>query len=373
MPDYDYKLYNLKITTITPLHIGTGRALLHEYDYAVYDKKTWVINQSALLEAQKNIDDPKVAQRLATIPPAQLLTDEDFVEGSKLFRYVLKGRPRSQGEGIEVQEQFKDVFEHPYIPGSSLKGALRTVIGWYAWKELKLEPDTSLLKPRKEWAGSTYEQNIFGRDPNHDLLRALHVSDSDPQDASCLSLMNVRVINPGGAEGAPVQMEAVSPDITFTATLKLDLALYSDWAKKNQLRLSGENWLKNIPKIANERAQERIAAELEWFKGLKKAGHVLSIYDQLRRSNLPENQFILRLGWGTGWDDKTFGSRLQADDDFMEYIIEHYRLAKGKREAGDAFPSSRRAVVQLQRSTDGAVEETIARPLGWLLVEMNPV
>src|SRR5512138_2042325 len=105
----EYKLYNLKITTITPLHIGTGRALLHEYDYAVHDRKTWVINQSALLEAQKDIEDPKVAHRLATVPPAQLLADEDFVEGSRLFRYVLKGRPRSEGEGIEVQEQFKDV------------------------------------------------------------------------------------------------------------------------------------------------------------------------------------------------------------------------------------------------------------------------
>lgn len=369
----DYKVYKLNITTITPLHIGTGRALLHEYDYAVHDGKTWVINQSALLDAQKDVDDPRVAQRLATIPPAQLLTDEDFVEGSKLFRYVLKGRPRSQGEGIEVQEQFKDVFERPYIPGSSLKGALRTVIGWHAWKELKLEPDASLLKPRKEWAGSNYEQNIFGRDPNHDSLRALQVSDSDPQAASCLSLMNVRVINPGGAEGAPVQMEAITPDVTFTATMKLDLALYSDWAKKYKLQLSGEKWLKDIPKIANERARERIAAELEWFKTLKKAGHVLSTYEELRKAKLQENQFILRLGWGTGWDDKTFGSRLQADEDFMEYIIYQYKLAKGKREAGDAFPSSRRAVVRSQRAADGSVEETIARPLGWLLVEMIPV
>jgi CRISPR-associated protein Csm5 len=371
MPDYN--LYSMKFTTITPLHIGTGRTLLHEYDYAVHDRKTWVINQSALLEAQKDVDDPKVAQRLATIPPAQLLEDADFVEGNRLFRYVLMGQPRSQAEGIEVQEQFKDVFEHPYIPGSSLKGALRTVIGWHAWKELKLEPDASLLKPRREWAGAKFEQTIFGRDPNNDALRALHVSDSDPQDASKLLLINVRIINPGGGDGAPVQMEAVSPDTTFTGTMKFDLALYSDWARKNQLKLGGEKWLMNLAKIANDHAKERIEAELQWFKQVKNAGPVLDLYRQLAKANLPDNQFFLRLGWGTGWDDKTFGSNLQADEDFMEYIIHRYRMTKGQREAGDAFPGSRRGVVQLRKASDGSVQESIMRPLGWLLVEMNPV
>ncbi len=175
----DYKLYDLNITTLTPLHIGTGRELLHEYDYAIHDKKTWVINQAALLNAQKGVDDPRIAERLATIPPAQLLRNEDFVIGNRLFRYVLKGQPRSSGEGIQVREQFKGVFDQIYLPGSGLKGALRTVIGWHAWKELGLEPDPAKLRPRREWAGAGYEQLIFGRDPNNDSMRALQVSDSD--------------------------------------------------------------------------------------------------------------------------------------------------------------------------------------------------
>src|ERR1700690_1187494 len=63
----DYRTYDLTVTTLTPVHIGTGRVLLHGYDYAIHAKKTWVINQSALLDAQKDLDDPRLAERLATI------------------------------------------------------------------------------------------------------------------------------------------------------------------------------------------------------------------------------------------------------------------------------------------------------------------
>ena len=367
----DYRIYDLTITTLTPVHIGTGRVLLHEYDYAIHARKTWVINQSALLDAQKDVENLKVAERLATIPPAQLLREPDFRPGSPFFRYVLQGQPCSSGEGIEIQEQFKDVFDGVYLPGSGVKGALRTVIGWQAWKELGLEPDSGRLKPRREWAGSAYEQQIFGRDPNNDFMRALQVSDSEPRDTSCLFLLNARVVNPGGAQSVPVEMEAIGAESVFKSTVKLDLALFSDWAKHYRLTLAGENWLVDIPRIANAHAREILEGDIAWFKGLKNGREVLEICERLRQAQLGPTQFLLRLGWGTGWDDKTFGARLKADPDFMEYIIYQYRMTKGERESGDPFPRSRRAAFRLQRTTDGSVVETPVRPLGWILVDMQ--
>ena len=129
----DYSLYTLKVTTITPLHIGSGEELLNEYDFAVYNGQTWRINEAALLEAQ-NADDPRLAERLARTPPAQLLDKPtDFRPGSPCFRYVVKGVPRSALAGAQVREQLKDTFDRPYLPGSSLKGALRTALAWHAW------------------------------------------------------------------------------------------------------------------------------------------------------------------------------------------------------------------------------------------------
>ena len=56
MPD-NYTLYDVKVTVLSPLHIGSGRDLLNEYDYAIYQGQTWRINEDALLDAQ-NVDDP---------------------------------------------------------------------------------------------------------------------------------------------------------------------------------------------------------------------------------------------------------------------------------------------------------------------------
>lgn len=55
----DYGIYHIKISVITPLHIGNGRTLLNEYDYAIHDGHTWRINEAALLDAQ-NVDDPRL-------------------------------------------------------------------------------------------------------------------------------------------------------------------------------------------------------------------------------------------------------------------------------------------------------------------------
>lgn len=79
----------------------------------------------------------------------------------------------------------------------------------------------------------------------------------------------------------------------------------------------------------------------------------------------------MRLGWGTGWEGKTFGSRLQEDPQFMERIIQDFRLARGRRQPGDPFPKSRRVAVALARAQNGQVTETAATPFGWALMEMN--
>ncbi|HHS96401.1 MAG TPA: type III-A CRISPR-associated RAMP protein Csm5, partial [Chloroflexi bacterium] len=194
----EYIRYRVKATLLTPLHIGTGQDLLHKYDFAVHGGRTWRLNEEALLEAQ-GVDDPALAERLAKIPPADLLQEpEDFRPGSPFFRYIARGVPRSVAEGAQVREQLKDVHDRPYLPGTSLKGALRTAIAWHAWGALGLQPRRARLKPNPRFAAQDYERTIFGKDPNHDLLRALHVEDSQPVGKDRLILLNVRVLHRSG-------------------------------------------------------------------------------------------------------------------------------------------------------------------------------
>jgi CRISPR-associated protein Csm5 len=366
----DYTLYDLSISTLTPLHIGSGALLLHEYDYAIRQGRTWRIDEVALLDAQ-NVDDPTLAGKLAQTPPAQLLGDADYHEGSPFFRYAIQGTPRSGAEGAQLREQIKDSFDRPYLPGSSLKGALRTALAWHIWRERRLQPDVRQLERRREWAGSGYEKSLFGRSPNHDLLRALHVGDSASIEADRLMIANVRVQSRGGSQGAPVEVEAVRPDTTFQLTVKLDRLLFSAWAQRAELPAQGEEWLARLPRLVQEYSAGRVQRELAWHRQAGSAASIVQFFQQLAGARLGPNRFLLQLGWGAGWESKTFGAHLQSNGDFMARIIRDYRLAIGQRKADDPFPKSRRITVGFQRSQDGRIREQPAPPLGWCLVEMK--
>ncbi len=381
-----YATYRMNITVLTPLHIGNGEELLNEYDYAVHNGQTWRINEAALLEDQA-IDDPAIVERLGMTPPRQLLKPSDFIDGSPYFRYILKGEPRSKAEGAQIHEQIKDIFDHPFLPGSSVKGALRTILGWYAWDQLKLKPDQNRLKRNDKYltakfASQDYERQIFaaasprpGREPNYDLLRALQISDSQALSTDRLFLVNASVINRRAETGKniPVELEAVRPETTFVLTLKLDLSLFSDWARQHGLKLTGENWLQSLPAVCRDWARQRIQHELAWFRGIPAANRLLANYQQLGQARLGGDQFLLQLGWGTGWDGKTYGARLQADPNFMREIINNYRMARGKREPNDSFPKSRRSIMTVYTSASGQRSAIPAVPLGWALVTLEPL
>ncbi len=369
----EYAIYDVTVSLLTPMHIGTGRDLLNRYDYAIHQGKTWRINEDALLDAILT-DDPRQASQLAKTPPADLLTPGDYREDSGYFRYVMQGAPRSTAEGAQLKEQIKDPYDRPYLPGSSLKGALRTAIAWYAWGAAKLRPETQRLGRSRQWAGQEYERILLGKNPNHDLLRVLQVSDSQPLDARALMVLNARVLNRGGKmDGAPIEMEAIRPDTAFRLTMKLDTVLFSDWARKGGLKLRGQDWLLHLGDVVQAHSNDRIQRELAWFKAMRGVDSLASFYQRLANvsGKLGGSMFFVELGWGTGWESKTFGSRLEADDRFMERIIRDYRLARGSREHGDPFPKSRRAAVALRRDPNGRFIETPAYPLGWALVEMK--
>jgi CRISPR-associated protein Csm5 len=81
----------------------------------------------------------------------------------------------------------------------------------------------------------------------------------------------------------------------------------------------------------------------------------------------------MQVGWGAGWDDKTFGMRFRVQPEELERLIRQYRLSKGNRKPGDAFPRSRRAALLFLKDPSGKRVETPARPFGWLLVTFEPL
>jgi len=372
--------YRLTITTLSPLHIGTGEILRQGYDFVTRRGQTWVIN-SEVLAAMLYEQDPGDFERMVQgIPAHQLLRDSDYVADSSLFRYVMRGEPRSTQQGAQVQELLKDAWDRPYIPGSSLKGALRTALAYVGWEQRRLTFHPNMLGDREKYAGQPMEQMVLnatnpprGKEPNHDLLRAVQVSDSSPDEERRIQLLNVQVAV-GEKAGSPIELEAIARDTTFTATLTLDgflrrpeVAGQLGWGE-DQLQ-----WIQSIPRVVNHFSNQRIAAEIERWD--RQGGSMRSFYATLSRlatSEIdPRREFLLQLGWGGGWDSKTFGDILTGNPQAFAQVVKKYGrtlVRQGEYKPGSLFPKSRRVVVK----RDDRQAQPLT-PLGWIRVRMERV
>ncbi len=363
--------YRVRLEVLTPVHIGTGQVLQHRYDYVVHAGKTYRLHVDRVLETFE-ARWQKQAQGGRYPLPGDLLTPADYANAA-LFRYVLPGQPRSGKHFAELREFIKDPWDRPYIPGSSLKGALRTALAWAGWEERIPALRRNDIGRNPKFAGQPLEKRIFGPDPNHDLLRALQVSDlfGPQRPGAGLGVLNAQVITSRGLQ-APIELEA-AVGVTFEGTLKVDEYLFSRHAQRlgfgdRRAWLTPEGLLERVRGHSRARL-ERLAEQFARFaeRGIPGAEKVAGFYEKLLGLRLPANSAFLALGWGTGWDGKTFGTHLQQDPHLFEALVRQFRLQRRPRSAptrrpGAPFPTSRRVVVKRER---------VAAPFGWVLFALE--
>lgn len=362
-------VYNVSLTTLTPLHIGDGDELRQDFDFVVKGGRTYRLDEEALLAAKGDL---LVPNRSGKYPlPGKLLTEADF-RNAHYFRYVLAGQPRSTKIDARMKSYIKDVHDIPYVPGSSLKGALRTALAWTGWDEVKPQLDRNAVGRRRSWAGQPLERKIFGKDPNHDLLRSLQVSDLfGPQKAGeGLILVNAQVLTKKSA-GSPIELEALKGDVVLGGTITVDDTLFEDWAEAKLHFSKRKHWLDELIPRVQKHSLARIEPLIEWFEVAENGARMAAFYRQLAQAGLGPNQALLQLGWGSGWDGKTFWTHLQEDIYLFEQLVEDFRLHKHQqgsppRKPGDPFPRSKRAAMGVK---DGKAYPLA--PFGWVLLEMQ--
>jgi len=361
-------VYHVTLKTLTPLHIGDGDELRQDFDFATHNDRTYRLDEDAILSA-------KEAQWSSLKgdypPPGRLLVDADY-SNAALFRYVLNGVPRSKKTDARVKSHIKDVHDRLYVPGSSLKGGLRTALAWTGWGEVKPRLERASIGRNKSWAAQPLERKLFGPDPNHDLLRALHVSDlhGPAKAGEGLILANAQVLTKKSA-GSPVEMEAVKGDMAFEGSLTVDDTLFGEMAERELHFANRKHWLDEMMARAQKHSLARIQQLAEWFEHADNCEPIARFYRQLAAARLGANAALMQLGWGAGWDGKTFWTHLQSDTRLFEELVKDFRMHKAApgsppRKPGDPFPRSKRAAM--------VVKEGVARPaaaFGWVLVELK--
>ena len=372
--------YQLK--TITPVHIGTGETLSQIDGF--YDNGRW-----------HRIDLDAV---LAVVPESELnrltiaMGQRDFQWG----RYLPTNQPSASytlpcaedPRETEIREAIKDVFGRPMIPGSSIKGAIRTALLWgliddgapegqeafkYSVNYLK---EQLQRKPNQSWVGQPIERRVLGKDPNHDLMRAVQISDTAPIPIDALEMGMAWTVTLN-RDGELVQkregnreyknfVEQIRTEQTFDFSIKIDKSLFRQREKgelgysDRQEQVVCEEFAEVCNFVATGLAKDE--AEFYDYYGLPElADFYESLPNQIE--DLPGGGFVLSIGWGTGYLAKTVTGLLTGDDtDLMMKLRRHYRLGRS-RSGGDyyddEFPKTRRVLYDRQRPKS---------PLGWIQI-----
>ena len=380
------KKYQLE--TVTPVHIGSGEIL--NFMDGCYVNGRWY-----------HIDLDKVLEHPAT--DINALTSEmsqrDFrwqrylqnynTDLSELSSYSL---PCQQSpETGEIREAIKSIGNRPYIPGSTLKGALRTAFLSHLIDvddtlfQDKLESLVNLTKqqargnPRRETPAKNIEQDVFGKDPNHDLLRALQVSDTAPLDSNSLEIGVAWTVtlNQNGRLVQKIDdrqeyknfVQQIRSKQRLTFNLKIDELLFRE-REKARLGFDAQQaeMLTDIAEVCRSETQVLMESEQEFFDTYNFT-EIADRYDALIRLNetLPEGAFLLQIGWGTGFHAHTVTAIFTDDDDSPDDLLmglrERFRLGESRSQRGHyderEFPKTRRILYRGQNPI---------APLGWVKI-----
>lgn len=311
----------VEITTLTPIHIGNGNFLQNNTDFVEYKTD----NDSYL-----SIIDPKKVLAFTGIEHIAdwVLAIENKRDITEWVRqYNKHAHPRNYAKRtitnyahqIKSTDTLKECIHNgmgnPYIPGSSIKGAIRTAILSSLAKGKPLE----FKIKEKAISAKSIEADFFGKDPNSSVFRFLQVGDAyfekESEIATRMINLNIRKQEELQDKSKSQLVEAIGAENTASFQVKLATEYYS-WAKSNWNK---EGMIGYLPKdmvslplmsqAINDHTRTLVKSEIEYWdelseKGYEGAEDYLStlhfISDEIRNCKKGK-ECVLRIGHGSGW------------------------------------------------------------------------
>jgi len=440
----DYKIKNYvcqRIQLNSPLlHIGVGSAgSLNLFEYVQDNKSIYFPNQTALAEA---LQKPRALQRLRrgrdSRSDFETLSDQyiDIIERNRInkdgeLRRIVDKLNRLYAEALgkewldnrtifpqthisanwvnrlltsDIAPMIRNGFGEIYIPGSSIKGAIRTAIAYYLLQhevptirseiEQKLQhksdlgkkksflDDQQLIQANEISLNSylfshfklEYQNRSFGEidTANTDFMRAIKVSDSGLIKIERKHKINLPIVAEvitssfhEGDSSRTVKKHKFSNYLEMIWNLQaqlyifVDTAMLKDWFKHQAgMQLPSQlETVQGILEICEEFAQAQWEHEQGYWNSITDTANLN--FSSVRQFYDNPFSYNLRLGWGSGMTGTT------VDLLFEEVTRAKIRDACGKPTHSTEAPKSRRtATIPNQGSS-------IQKPLGW--VKLEPV
>jgi len=397
------------VTFLSPVHIGTEERL-DEHDFVYENGQLIRFRVTPILE---QMDDEQLSQFVENGLEAVMdwLRQTELWQRAKVYQSPVTRQPNWRSEPI--RPFIADPLLRPYLPGTEIKGAIRTAVAWWLLRQKNLAalrqkllqrlPQHQPSRRELVQAGQWLEQSLFGSDPNHDILRSLRVQDSTPVEPERLKVFPVIVAvrtnkglqwlqSPRGGEqrsrytddhrqAVANFCECLDGSVSgVKLTVASDTFLSDGEIERGEVKLSVPEELgweetkrqavNNWETACNELAKEVAESERNWWKEVKDATRDIGaktvaarmerFYDELSNRIKAESDeaVFLNIGWGGGWRTKTvvelFG------DEAVQEVVSRYGLDRGSHSR--PFPKTRK--VAWRGSNDFV-------PLGWL--KLSPV
>jgi len=348
----------MKIETLSPVHIGTGY-FLTSADFTIKDNKVIVVDLPKVFEylEKRRVKIDELINKFSSA--TGFLLDELFkdynLNPSDFKKYEIELIGEKGKESMRILEQIK-IGLKPYIPGTSIKGSIRTALLWKVVKENPKLLNHAINSLKRKLArgklsrkalrsvDDELERKVFGATPHEDILRALKVIDSKPFDKMVVYRVNII----GNPEDIPAFVEAIPENTTTEFYMDIDSKILRDMTFKGEL---SELDMNLIISALGEFAKEVIEVELQYDW---QNNETLEFYDKLRK--LAEKKILIRVGWGSGWYSTTIGTLLKTHPEFEGLRV---KLGLGRNpktgEIVKTFPKTRRITAN-------------GLPLGWVRV-----
>lgn len=355
---------NIEIKTLSPVHVGSGRFLQSKVEYVFGKSKIGVVDEHKVLAL---IGEEQINSWVASIEKGNGLVS--FLKGFGITPPLQKITSRTIALNCEneraknlstLKEQIHNGAGLPYIPGSSIKGAIRSAVFNQLLRERNhLIPDDKIeLKGRI--SASVLEKEEFGRDPNHDIFRFLRVGDAyfNESATEALIFQNINIKKSRGEEyvlndaSKNQLVEAIGSGAVASFKISFDR---TGMANNMQARQISEfpdcfSSINALFALINRNTRMILEEESEFWSEYYD-DEVTEYVDKLKQilqalDACGERECIMRLAHGAGWTFITGNWPKMVDSIVSELvyekIVDRSRPGNRARYSEFPFPKSRR-------------------------------
>lgn len=308
---------NIKIETLTPVHIGSGNLLHNNNDFVVSGNDIYVIDPAKILSF---IGVENINYWVNIIEKNDNIIEFVKHKGKGATPPMYAQRKINSFARIKSNDTLKECIHNgfgvPYIPGSSIKGGIRTAI--LATLASKQFHDSSLQFNGKPSA-TPIEKQLFGNDANSDIFRFIKVGDAYFEKGCEIAS---RMININQTQDTSLIderksqiVESIDLDNQSTLQLKVDYNQYvklkKNWNHKNPIgdfpiEISD---ISKLFKLINNHTRKLVSDEIDYWYSIMEENYygaedyIETMKDVLSNINSCEEgkSCVLRIGHASGW------------------------------------------------------------------------